>query len=419
MYKHTIPKYCLLLLLTGVLTLALSCQNKGDKRALTLAWYVFDEPSGAFRDAAEHCSQMSAGRYAIVLTPLPTDADQQREQLVRRLAAADPDIDIIGMDVIWTAEFAEAGWILSWTVASSGRVAVGRLPTSVESVRYKNRLWGIPFTSNAQLLWYRNDLVSNFPQSWDELIEKAETMGNSGNIQVQGQRYEGLTVFFISLLASAGGSVLDESGGTVSLEAAPTVEALSLMKRIATSPSADPALATAREDQTRLSFETGKPTFMINYSFVWPSAHQNAPEVAAQMGFARWPSVSQNHKSRVTLGGLNLGVGAFTRHPDLAFQASECLASKSNQVRAAKQGGLPPTLEALYDDPEIRKRFPFADILRETLRDAVLRPQTTVYNDISLAISRTLHPMRDIEPVTDALRLRKAVKQALNSEGLL
>jgi multiple sugar transport system substrate-binding protein len=224
MYKHTIPKYCLLLLLTGVLTLAMSCQNKGDKRALTLAWYVFDEPSGAFRDAAEHCSQMSAGHYAIVLTPLPTDADQQREQLVRRLAAVDTDIDIVGMDVIWTAEFAEAGWILPLPALSSGRVAMGRLPTSVETVRYKNRLWGIPFTSNAQLLWYRNDRVSNLPQSWDELIEKAETMGNSGNIQVQGQRYEGLTAFFISLLASAGGSVLDESGGTVSLEAAPTLK---------------------------------------------------------------------------------------------------------------------------------------------------------------------------------------------------
>jgi len=419
MYNHKIPGYCLFLLLTGVLTLVMSCQNKENKRMLTLTWYVFDEPSGAFRDAAERCSQMSAGRYTIALTPLPTDADQQREQLVRRLAAADPDIDIIGMDVIWTAEFAEAGWILPWLASSSERVSKGRLPAANESARYKNRLWGVPFTSNAQLLWYRSDRVSSSPRTWNELIEKAETFGNPGNLQVQGQRYEGLTVFFISLLASAGGSVLDESGSAVSLEETPTVRALSLLKRIASSSVADPALAAAREDQARLTFETGGPTFMINYSFVWPSAHQNVPEMAAHMAFARWPSVDQNHTSRVAIGGLNLGVGAFTRNPDLAFEAAECLASKSNQIRAAKQGGLPPTLEALYDDLEVRKRFPFADILRETLRDAVLRPRTPVYNDISLAISRTLHPMRDIDPVRDAVRLRKAVNQALNSEGLL
>ena len=46
---------------------------------------------------------------------LPTDASQQREQLVRRLGAEDSSIDIIGMDVIWTGEFANAGWVEEWT----------------------------------------------------------------------------------------------------------------------------------------------------------------------------------------------------------------------------------------------------------------------------------------------------------------
>ncbi|WP_246247066.1 ABC transporter substrate-binding protein [Candidatus Methylobacter favarea] len=384
-----------------------------------MAWYVFAEPSGAFRGAAKRCSQLAGGRFTLVLKPLPTDADQQREQLVRRLAAADPDIDIIGMDVIWTAEFAEAGWILPWPAASSKRVSMERLSAAVESARYKNRLWAAPFTSNAQLLWYRSDRVKSPPRIWHELIEKAETFGSPGTLQLQGQRYEGLTVFFISLLASAGGSVLDESGSGVALEEAPTVEVLSLMKKIASSPAADRALATAREDQARLAFETGEPTFMVNYPFVWSSSRQNAPKVAAHMAFARWPSINRHHLSRIAIGGLNLGVNASARHPGLAFEAAECLASKANQVIAAKQGGLPPTLETLYDDPEVRQRFPFADSLRETLREAVLRPRTPVYNDVSLAISRTLHPMRDIDPVTDAKRLRKAVARALNSEGLL
>jgi multiple sugar transport system substrate-binding protein len=419
MNDHPTPIYYLLLLLTGIVVLVASCRNGEEKVPPTLAWYVFDEPSGAFREAAARCSQLSAGGYTIAFTALPADADQQREQLVRRLAAADPDIDIIGMDVIWTAEFAEAGWILPWPASASERVSMGRLSAAVESARYENRLWAAPFTSNAQLLWYRNDRVSIPPRTWSELIDKAEAIGNPGALQVQGQRYEGLTVFFISLLASAGGSVLDESGSAVSLAEAPTLEALALMKRIAISPAADPALATSREDQARLAFETGGPTFMINYPFVWPSAHQNAPEVAVHMAFARWPAIGQNRPSRVTIGGLNLGVGAFTRHSDLAFEAAECLASEPNQVRAAEKGGLPPTLEALYDAPEVRRRFPFADILHATLRDAVMRPRTPLYNDISLAISRTLHPMRDIEPRTDAARLRRAVERALNSEGLL
>ncbi|MGR8940200.1 MAG: ABC transporter substrate-binding protein [Gammaproteobacteria bacterium] len=390
-----------------------------DQKTATLVWYVFNEPSGAFVEATEACSEQAAGRYRIDLTPLPADADQQREQLVRRLAAKDADIDIIGMDVIWTAEFAEAGWILPWPESTAPRVASGRLPVAIASATYRNRLWAAPFTSNAQLLWYRRDRVEKPPLTWDELIERAEALGKAGIFQVQGQRYEGLTVFFISLLASAGDSVLDPNATAVSLAEPPTLTTLALLKRLAGSPAADPALDTAREDQGRLAFETGKPTFMVNYSYVWPSAHQNAPAVAAEMAFARWPAVYPGLPSRVAVGGLNLGVGAFTRHPQLAFAAAECLASKANQIRAAIKGGLPPTLETLYDAPEIRERFPFADVLRDTLRDAVLRPKTPVYNDISLAISRTLHPLHAIDPQRDAARLRRTMTRALHSEGLL
>ena len=412
------PKYLLRTNLLVLAALSNACQNEPAPPQPMLSWYVFDERSGAFREAAETCSQQSGGRYKIQISALPSDADQQREQLVRRLAAADPTIDIIGMDVIWTAEFAEAGWILPWPDKAAKRISPGRLPIAIESGRYKNRLWAIPFTSNAQLLWYRADRVSHPPNTWQQLIKLAETTEQAGTIQLQGQRYEGLTVFFVSLLASAGGSVLD-SNGAVALNDQPTLATLTLMKQLAASSAISVSLATDREDQSRLAFETGVPSFMINYSFVWPSAHQNAPEIATNMAFARWPAVSENLPSRVTVGGINLGVAAYSRHPQLAFEAAECLASANNQIRAAVKGGMPPTLTALYDEPEVRQHFPFADTLRETLRNAVLRPPSPVYNDISLAISRTLHPMKNIEPEADLQKLRRAVQRALDSEGLL
>jgi multiple sugar transport system substrate-binding protein len=80
---------------------------------------------------------------------------------------------------------------------------------------------------------------------------------------------------------------------------------------------------------------------------------------------------------------------------------------------------MPPTSAALYDAPSVRATFPFADLLRETLSDAVQRPQTPLYNDLSLAISRTLHPLAEIDPERDVARLRAALRRALRSEGLL
>ena len=398
--------------------LLVACSPRQHSGMPVLNWYVFDEKSGAFREAVEHCNQAAQGRYRLALTPLPSDADQQREQLVRRLAAGDKAIDIIGMDVIWTAEFAQAGWILPWPESQAARTTTGMLTAAVDSAAYRQKIWAIPFTSNAQLLWYRKDLISSPPVTWDELITQAEAIGIPGALQVQGQRYEGLTVFFVSLLASAGGQVLDPQATAVSLPEQPTRKALSILKRIATSSAADPGLAVSREDQGRLAFETGRPALMLNYSYVWPSAQQNVPELAEQMAWAHWPSVDKTQPSQVTIGGINLAVAAYSRFPDLAFDAIACLASASNQRIAAQKGGMPPTIKALYADPNIRQRFPMADDLLATLENAVQRPQTPLYNDISLAISHTLHPLAQIDPEKDVQRLRVAVQRALDSEGL-
>lgn len=396
------------------------CSDQKKKEVTpTLSWYVFNEPSGAFITAARNCSENSRNTYQIKLVPLPVDPDQQREQLVRRLAAGDQSIDIIGMDVIWTAEFAQAGWILPWRREMMKEAKADRLAAPLQSVMYRDEMWGVPYTTNAQLLWYRTDRVKAAPATWEEMIRLAETLGESGTIQAQGERYEGLTAFFISLLATTGGSVLDTRNERILLAQQPTIQALSMMARFANSSAADRTLSTAREDQARLAFETGNSSFMINYTFVWSSIQQNAPEIAPHIGWARWPSLSKDRPSRTAIGGINLAVSTHSRYAQLAFQAAVCLASEKHQRIAATLGGLPPTIAALYDDTEIRETFPFADVLRATLRDAVQRPQTPLYNDVSLAISRTLHPMRDIEPNKDYVRLRDAISRALRSNGLL
>jgi multiple sugar transport system substrate-binding protein len=406
-------------LVAALLVVLASCGQNDRQRAPHLKWYVFDEPSGAFDEAAKRCSAAAQGAFWIETAALPASADQQREQLVRRLAAGDNDIDVIGMDVIWTAEFAEAGWILPWSGEMAEFATRGRLAPTVQSALYEGRLWAVPFTSNTQLLWYRTDRVTAAPDTWYEMIRQAEALGEKGTIQLQGERYEGLTVFFVSLLSSAGGTVLDETGQAVSLEARPTRQALDIMHRLARSSATDPMLSTSREDEARLAFEAGDSSFMINYTFVWPSAQNNASEVADNMGWARWPSVKQGRPSRVAVGGINLGISAHSRYPELAFRAALCIASGDNQRLAAARGGLPPTIEVLYDDPRVREVFPFANLLRETLRDGIQRPQSPMYNDISLAISRTLHPMRNIDPEADVARLREVIGRALRSEGLL
>ena len=155
-------------------------------------------------------------------------------------------------------------------------------------------------------------------------------------------------------------------------------------------------MSNNKEDQARLGFESGASDFQVNYSFVWASAAEAGTQKT--MGFARYPRVDKDTPSKVTLGGINLGIGAYSKHPDLAFEAAQCIAKPENQIVAAELGGLAPTTESLYEDKKVKEAFPFGDLLRESLDEGVPRPVNPAYSDISLAIQKTFHPPDGIDP---------------------
>src|SRR4051794_17998349 len=233
----------------------------------TINWYVFKEPGGAFDAAAAKCTKDSNGKYKVEVVALPTDSDQQRELVVRRLAAKDKDLDIIGMDVNWTAEFAAAKWIVPWTGAHEQEAGKGVIPALLRSAQYKDQTWVAPFTTNTQLLWYDKSVVKTVPKTWDEMIAQAQKIPAPKNaIVVQGRRYEGLVVWFNTLVASAGGRIVDRNGNTVL--GPPAIKAAQIMHDVATK-AATPSIANEKEDTGKDTFKAGQAAFMVNYPFVY------------------------------------------------------------------------------------------------------------------------------------------------------
>jgi multiple sugar transport system substrate-binding protein len=389
-----------------------------------LSFFIFNEPSGVVPKIAKRCSKASGGEYTISFEYLPSDADQQREQLVRRLGAEDSSIDIMGMDVIWTGEFANAGWVEEWTGADERAVTKGVFPSVVETARFEDKLWAAPIWSNTQLLWYREDRVPKPPRTWDQMLAQAERIGPNGLIQVQADRYEGLVVWLNAMIESAGTSIVEaDDAQQVALAPPATERALREMVELANSDAADPAMSTSTEDTARLSFEEGTSTFMINYPFVYPSAKENAPEVFKNIAATIYPGVDAGRPSAPPLGGINLGVSSFSEHKQEATDAIRCMIRPENQIEIAAAGGLPPVLESLYDEKQIDSVYPgFAGLIRQSIEQAAPRPVTPAYQDLSLAIQRTLHPLDDIaeSDVSGKVdELRDNVQTALNVEGLL
>ncbi len=394
-----------------------------DGGKVSLKWFIAIQPGGSIQKVAETCSKQSGGKYDIDLELLPTDASQQREQLVRRLGAEDSSIDLIGMDVVWTAEFANAGWLREWSGPDAAEVRKGVFGPVIETASYEGKLYGAPFNSNTQLLWYRKDLVPRPPKTWDEMVRMAEKLGpeNGGQIQIQANRYEGFTVWANAMIESAGTQVLS-GPETVDLARTRTEQALASMGLMANSPAAAPNLTTSDEDTSRLGFEAGA-AFMVNYTFAYGSAKENAPKVASNMGAARYPGITPGRESKPPLGGFNLGISAFSEHPDLAFEAARCLTAPAQQLTVTELDGLAPARSGLYDTPEVKKAFPgFADLVRESIETAGPRPVTPAYQDVSLAIQSALHPPTKIDPEDPAPaydELRDKVEQGVNREGLL
>jgi multiple sugar transport system substrate-binding protein len=338
---------------------------------------------------------------------------------VRRLAAQDSSIDLISMDVVWTAEFAGAKWIVPWPRAIAAKAAQGVVPALLATGRYKGRMYAGPLDAATQLLWYRKDLVPKPPTTWSEMIQMTRSLpAGQRAIEVQAAKYEGLTVWFNSLLASAGGRIVTKSG-KVSLARQPTQQAMQVMHDVAQAPGADPSISNNLEDDGRLAFQAGRAAFMVNYPFVDPAIKAGNPAVYKNMGVALWPRVDPNQPAHVTLGGFNLGVGAFSNHKSVDFQAAQCLQQPAQQITYAKGDGLAPITESLYQDPRVRKAFPYADLLLHTLQEGSTRPVTPAYNDVSLAVQDTLHPPGSINPRSDVSTLRSRVDDALNSRGLL
>jgi multiple sugar transport system substrate-binding protein len=403
-----------------VTAVALAACGSSGKGPVTLNWYVFPEPSGSFAKAAADCSKASGGKYTISINFLSTSSDQQRVSLVRRLAAQDSSIDILAMDVDWTAEFAAAKWILPWTGANKAAVSSGVLAGPLQTATWDGKLYAAPINSNTQILWYRKDLVPNPPKTWDQMIADARALAKAGKphfIEDQGAKYEGLTVWFNSLVDSAGGGILTKNDKII--VGPSTATAAQIMHDLATSAGADPGLNVAEEGQSEVAWEHGTAAFQINYPFVWSAAQADSPSIFKHMGYAAFPSVIAGTAPKVSIGGYNLGVSAYSSHPQLAFDAVRCLVQPVNQRRDAIKGGLAPVSASIYDEPAFEKAYPFHALIKAQLQDYGIRPQTPAYADITLAIQDALSPTSSIDPKTVVSTLRSEIKKALSSEALL
>jgi multiple sugar transport system substrate-binding protein len=332
------------------------------------------------RVAVRTWNQRHATRRATSVD-LPFAADLQRADLIARLQAEREDYDVLGLDVVWTAEFAEGDYIESLQ-AYEPDLRVGRfLAPAVDSARFGGTLWGVPLFSNAGLLYYRTDLVERVPTTWDELAEQAKDLGRRHKLAgYVGQlaRYEGLTVNLVEAIWGQGGDLLRQAGDPrLDLEA--TIRGLSFL-RDGIRDGWIPGTARAYdEEQSRRAFQIGQAVFMRNWPYAYDLLTAQDSPVKDDVGVAKLPGPS-------ALGGANLAISRFSRRKKTALEFIHFLATDEVQRPTFEKGGYPAVLAAVYEDPNVQANQTYTLALRDSIKDARSRPSTPYYAQVTRVI---------------------------------
>src|SRR5690554_1163932 len=411
--------------LAMVLGLVVMTRCSADDGPPVLTWYINPDDGGQDR-IAQQCSEQADGRYEIQTSLLPRDAASQREQLARRLAASDSSLDIMSLDPPFIPELAEPGFLAD--VPEELQDTDDIVQGAIDSATWNDQLVTVPFWANTQLLWYREsvveetDLDMSEPVTWEQIIEVAE----DGDlvIGVQGALAESLTVWVNALVASAGGEILvnpEASADEIELDLDSDAgrAAAEIIGRIGSGGLGGPGLATADENANMNQFSGDNGSFMVNWPFVWIAINDSDADVAEDLGWAMYPRVDADIESAPPVGGINLGVGAFSDHADLAWEAVECIVQPENQTEYLLTDGNPPSSISAYDDPQVEEEFPMADLIRDSLEMGVPRPQTPFYNEISIGLQRTWHPPSGLDPENTPKTAQEYIIAVLRGERLL
>ena len=140
-----------------------------------------------------------------------------------------------------------------------------------------------------------------------------------------------------------------------------------MQRRRPTPASAGPAFTTASEDANATAVRGARtPAFMVNWPFVWARALDAVeagtlePVGARRLRLGALPAGRRGQaEPRRRYGGINLGVGAFSQHVDLAYEAAECIVSEENQAYYFDHQRQPGRRRpSVYDDPEVLEEFP-------------------------------------------------------------
>ncbi|HEY9484259.1 MAG TPA: ABC transporter substrate-binding protein [Micromonosporaceae bacterium] len=350
-------------------------------------------------------------------------ADQQLSDLEQHFQAKDPGYDVVTVDVVWSAEFAAKGWI----VPLSGSRAIdtsGLLPATVKAATYHNTLYAAPYASDGGLLYYRTDLVSSPPTTWDQMISDCQGKTTPGTITgpkpacYAGQfaKYEGLTVNAAEAINAAGGAIVGPDGTTATVDSTQAANGLNFLVNGFKQGYIPKEALGFQETQSLNAFSAGQLMFMRNWPYADAILGAKGSKVIGKFGIAPLPGPDGHGAS--SLGGHSVAISTYSKYKATDLDFLKFLESDKIQRNDLTQGTLAPVLTSLYSDAALVKKFPYLPTLLKSIQTAVPRPVTPYYPGVTEAIETNAYAaLQGQVPVQTALKNMQAAISSATAGG--
>jgi ABC-type glycerol-3-phosphate transport system substrate-binding protein len=339
----------------------------------------------------------------------PDDATQRHQLYVQWLNARVGSPDVLQLDVVWTAEFAAAGWILPLErFRPDGQDFF--LP-ALDACRWRGSLFALPWFVDVGMLYWRTDLLGRAPRTLEELngaaLQTMQREGIAAGIVWQGARYEGLVTVFNEILGAHGGAILAPDG-RVTVHSEAGVRALAFLRDQVRRDIAPREVLTWHEEECRFAFQNGNAVLMRNWPYaVAAMSERSESRVAGRFAVAAMPA-AVGGRPTATLGGAPLAINAWSRQPERAWELIAFLTAPEQMLERAQIVGQYPARLSVYDDAALAAALPVPpDEVRRIIEAAVARPATPLWAELSGELQVGLH-----RALTGAAEPRAALAEA-------
>jgi len=332
---------------------------------------------------------------------MPSDSGAQHDAYVTMLNAQSSEIDVMDLDVVWPAEFAQAGYALPLDrfIEQDGIDLSKYNQGALAAGNFDGKQWALPKFIDAGMLFYRTDLVpaDKVPKTWDELLAAAKELKGQGGTQfgylMQAKQYEGLVCNAVEFIASYGGKVVDENNNVV-INSPETIKGLKKMVEIVKSDVVPSNITTFTEPESHTSFIEGQSAFIRNWPYQYALANDaEQSKIVGKVGVAPLPAGDKG--SAATLGGWMTAINKYSKHKEEAWEFVKFMTGPEGQKISAIYGGLAPTLPELFNDKEVLEANPFfaQEGFVNALNAAVPRPVVPNYPEVSEIIQINVSKM--------------------------